>query len=181
MLLVTTLRALLLCVALALDTNERPHLILILADDLGHFNVGYAGNTEAQTPNIDALAASGLILDRLYAYRSCSPTRSSLLTGRLPIHVNQYNLPENNMEVGGGVHANFTLLSSQLKAGGYATHALGKWHIGMSSPELIPTARGFDSFLGYLAGQVSKPSPYTPTSNFIQRMRIGYRTTSRRT
>ena len=62
----------------------------VIADDFGWHNIGWR-NPEVSTPNLDALAADGIKLDRHYTFKYCSPTRSSLLTGRLPLHVNQNN------------------------------------------------------------------------------------------
>ena len=75
---------------------SRPHLIVLFADNLGWANVGYhrpegVDLREYATPHIDALAAEGMQLDRHYTYKYCSPSRSSLLSGRLPVHVNIYN------------------------------------------------------------------------------------------
>ena len=76
-----------------------PHIILILADDYGHGNIGYnrlptdPARSEVHTPNIDALATKeGIILHNHYAYKFCSPSRSSLQSGRLPVHVNTENI-----------------------------------------------------------------------------------------
>ena len=73
--------------------GSKPHLVILLADNLGWANVGYhrppaADPREFATAHVDALAAGGLELDRHYTYKFCSPSRSSLLTGRLPFHVN---------------------------------------------------------------------------------------------
>ena len=75
--------------------NNLPHIFYFLVDDLGYANVGFnaAAPKEPITPHIDSLAASGLILDNYYTYKFCSPTRSSFMSGRLPIHVNQQNHP----------------------------------------------------------------------------------------
>ncbi len=78
--------------------------------------------------------------------RYCSPSRSSLFSGRLPIHVGELN-PEPS-QPGFGVDVRMATLADQLRAAGYATHQLGKWHLGMSAPAYLPTARGFDSSFG---------------------------------
>lgn len=129
---------------------DRPHLFMLLADDVGWHSVGWR-NHEVLTPNLDRLATrEGVILDRHYVYRACSPSRSSLLTGRLAFHVNQAN-PSNRLP-GGGAAANFTLLPEVLGRAGYACHMLGKWHLGLGGVESLPTRRGFDSWLGFFAG-----------------------------
>jgi arylsulfatase B len=80
----------------AANAAPRPHIVVLLTDNMGWANVGFhrppsLPAREIHTPNVDKLAASGLILDRHYTYKFCSPSRSSFLSGRLPFHVNIYN------------------------------------------------------------------------------------------
>lgn len=131
------------------EPPRQPHLVHVVVDDLGWHNTQLS-NPEVISPNIVALQRSGITLERHYVYRYCSPTRCSLLSGRLPHHVSEANFQ--NDYVGGFIHRNMTTIAAKLKAEGYRTAHVGKWHAGMSSPELVPTARGFDSSLGYLAG-----------------------------
>ena len=75
----------------ALANAESPHILVVVVDDWGYANVGFrnplaAAAGELVTPNIDALAASGLVLNRMYAHPFCAPSRCSLLSGRLPLH-----------------------------------------------------------------------------------------------
>ena len=132
---------------------SRPHLIVLFADNLGWANVGYhrpegVDPREYATPHIDALAAEGMQLDRHYTYKYCSPSRSSLLSGRLPVHVNIYN--DDPAMPGQGVPVNMTLLPEQLGKAGYVSHFVGKWHVGMASRRSNPPeARGFSTSLGY--------------------------------
>ena len=82
------------CASSAKPAADKPHIVYIMADDWGWANVGYHRNPptrEVDTPNIDSLVKDGLELDQLYVYRFCSPSRSSLMSGRLPIHVNDKN------------------------------------------------------------------------------------------
>ena len=109
-----------------------PHLVYMLSDNIGYGNVGYlravtpAGpSPEVQTPNLDKLAASGLRLERLYAYEMCSPSRSALLSGRLPAHVNLHN--DDQTKPGAGIPADMTTIAEKLKSVGYRTHHIGKW------------------------------------------------------
>ena len=127
----------------------KPHLVFFMADDLGWNNVGWH-NPEMLTPHADALVKEGIELDRHYAYLYCSPSRSSLMTGRLPYHVQQVN--RQNCNLGQGAHRNFTFISAKLKQAGYATHHVGKWHLGMATWGQIPQGRGFDSSLVYFEG-----------------------------
>ena len=126
--------------ALATLAGARPpHIFFLLADDLGSANAGFSrvGNSsrEVQTPNLDALAASGAILTRNYVFKYCSPTRTSIQTGRNPIHVNVLNsdvMQHNAADpVGGfeGAPRNVTFIAAKLKSAGYQTHAVGKWHV----------------------------------------------------
>ena len=121
-------------------------IVLMLGDDYGYGNVGFAhgpnpGNPESRTPHMDSLARGGVILDRHYVYKYCSPTRSSLMSGRLPPHVNQNNR-NNNIEATSGVDLRFTMLSQKMKLAGYSTHFVGKSHLGARSPANLPINRG---------------------------------------
>ena len=128
-----------------------PHIFMLLIDDYGWANIGYhnQNSTEIITPNLDALAASGVILDRHYVHKFCSPTRSALQSGRSPIHVNVLNSPLNQHNpkdlVGGfqGVPRNMTGVAEKLKTAGYSTHMTGKWHAGcvsvLSPPSPLPS------------------------------------------
>ena len=102
----------------------KPSIVFFLADDFGHYNSGWNGNAEARTPNIDALVKQGIVMDRQYTFKFCSPTRSSFLSGRLPYHVNQANRAYSAV---GGVDLRMTLISEHLKSAGYYTGMIGKW------------------------------------------------------
>eukprot|EP00051_Salpingoeca_urceolata_P024182 m.422334 g.422334 ORF g.422334 m.422334 type:complete len:561 (+) comp20199_c0_seq3:3-1685(+) len=141
------------CVAANDDMGSppKPHIVYILTDNMGWAGVGYHRKPdfkEIQTPVLDHLAATGVRLDRLYAYKFCSPSRSALLSGRLPAHVNLLN--SDQRIPGAGIPADMTTIATKLKQQGYATHHVGKWHVGMSSPRHTPKGRGFDSGLGYM-------------------------------
>jgi len=139
---------------------KKPHIVLVLADDYGWANVGYhttndQAKAEVHTPNIDALVASGVELDRHYTYKICSPTRSSLQTGRLAVHVNDRNIPVISVNpkdpVSGfsAIPRNMTGIATKLRSGGYRTHMVGKWDAGMATPDHSPKGRGYESFYGY--------------------------------
>eukprot|EP00466_Bigelowiella_natans_P002572 jgi/Bigna1/45474/e_gw1.124.1.1 len=131
------------------NTTSRPNIIIFLADDVGWNNVQWH-NPDIKTPHSMNLLKEGIELDRHYAFLYCSPSRSSLMTGRLPFHVQQFNRP--NYDLNQGAHRNFTFISRKLKSAGYQTHHLGKWHLGMSSWGHIPKGRGFDTSLAYFEG-----------------------------
>lgn len=141
--------------------SSKPHILVLLVDDWGWANVGYHRDPptdEVVTPNIDSLKQSGLELNQHYVFRVCSPTRSSFLTGRLPIHVNDMNEigytynPDDPISGYAGIPLNMTTIATKLKGVGYQTHMVGKWHVGLARPEHLPVNRGFLSSYGYLNG-----------------------------
>ena len=147
-------------IAAALAADDKPHIVLILIDDLGWANVGYHRDTatdEVDTPNIDSLVAEGLELNHHYAASVCAPSRASLLSGRLPIHVNDQNrnmgLYNADDPVSGymGIPIGMTTLGTKMKEGGYATHVVGKWNVGTATYDHTPEGRGFDSSLIYFS------------------------------
>lgn len=125
----------------------QPNIVLFVIDDLGWNDTGYHG-AEYSTPTIDKLASEGIRLKQYYVQPVCSPSRSALMAGRY-----SYNLGlaagviTNGHPYGLGLSE--VTIVQHLKDGGYATHAIGKWDLGMHKWEYTPTYRGFDSFYGY--------------------------------
>eukprot|EP01062_Namystynia_karyoxenos_P038920 TRINITY_DN2828_c0_g1_i1.p1 TRINITY_DN2828_c0_g1~~TRINITY_DN2828_c0_g1_i1.p1 ORF type:complete len:558 (+),score=141.16 TRINITY_DN2828_c0_g1_i1:102-1676(+) len=145
--------AMLLACASALAAGAaplRPHLVMLVADDYGWHNIGFR-NPEVKSPTLDHLAKTGIILDRHYVFIFCSPTRSSLMTGRLPLHVNQNN-ECGSITSRSGADIRMTLLPEKLRGGGYRTHMTGKWHCGARTAANLPINRGFDTHFGFLEG-----------------------------
>lgn len=138
-----------LCAAAGAAAADKPHIVIIVADDLGHGDLGYTGTSEIKTPEIDALAARGRVLTDYYVQPSCSPTRASIHTGR---YVMRYNVNVAFAVGPLGVNLNETFISEVLKRQGYRTHAVGKWHLGQHAWEFTPTYRGYETFLGFLGG-----------------------------
>ncbi|CAG2122332.1 unnamed protein product, partial [Medioppia subpectinata] len=119
-----------------------------MADDMGWADVGYHSN-HVLTPNIDTLAADGVVLDHYYTQPLCSPSRGALLTGVHPIHTGlQNSIIVHQSPTGLPLH--FKLWPQYLKQRhNYSTHIVGKWHLGFARKEYTPTYRGFDSHVGY--------------------------------
>ena len=132
----------------------RPNVIVIVADDLGYGDLGCYGSKSIATPRIDQMAREGVRFTDAYAAAPfCSPSRAALLTGRLPARAGlPYVLfPAEHH----GLPASEITLAELLKASGYATACIGKWHLGWDAP-FRPRAQGFDTFFG---------TPYSNDSN----------------
>lgn len=137
---------------------KQPNIILILADDLGYGDLGFHGSKQIPTPNLDRLAASGVAFSQGYVSSSvCSPSRAGLLTGRNQVGFGyDNNLDDTHAQPGfdpefGGLPVSERTIADRLRAFGYVTGAIGKWHLG-SRPQFHPLRRGFDEFWGFLAG-----------------------------
>ncbi|MGP4039395.1 arylsulfatase [Gracilibacillus sp. D59] len=132
--------------------EQKPNMILILADDLGYSDLGCFGS-EIDTPNIDRLASSGLRFTQFYNSARCCPSRASLLTGLYP---HQAGVGEMNEELETPGYRGFlkdqcVTLAEVLKEEGYHTYLSGKWHVGRQGP----IKKGFDDFYGLLGGFTS--------------------------
>ncbi|XP_049517571.1 arylsulfatase B-like isoform X2 [Dermacentor silvarum] len=133
--------------------RKQPHIVFILADDLGWNDVSYHGSHQIRTPNIDALAWNGVRFDRLYYQPLCSPSRAALMTGRYPIHTGmQHHIILQNEPRGLPLH--LKLLPEWLNGLGYSSYMVGKWHLGFHKTEYTPTRRGFSSHVGSWGGFV---------------------------
>ncbi len=128
---------LLLAVALpggAADPPSRPNIVLVMADDQGWGDTGYNGHPELKTPNLDALAGSGLRLNRFYtAHFNCSPTRGSVMTGRHPNRNGTFS-------PGAPIRAQELTVAKVLQSAGYATGHFGKWHLNGKNGDKNTTA-----------------------------------------
>ena len=155
-----TLTFLIFSSALALhaaESAQRPNIVLVMADDQGWGDTSYNGHPELKTPQLDALAASGLRLDRFYtAHFNCSPTRASILTGRHPDRMGTFS-------PGAPIRAQELTVAKVLQSAGYATGHFGKWHLNgksgdkntkeipgraiLASDPLSPGRMGFDEWV----------------------------------
>ena len=127
-----------------------PNIILILADDLGYGDLGSYGAELIKTPHIDRLAEEGIRLTDFYASSNvCSPSRAGLLTGRYAV---RDGLAARTVAVNDtrGLPAETTTIATLLKAHGYRTALIGKWHLGHYTEAQRPNAQGFDLFYGLL-------------------------------
>lgn len=133
------------------NAKPPPNILIILADDLGNGDLGCCGAPDLQTPNLDSLFAQGMRFDRFYANCPvCSPTRAALLTGRYPDRVGVPGVIRTHPDDSWGwLSPEAPLLPTYLNPAGYHTALVGKWHLGLQSPN-TPNERGFDHFHGFL-------------------------------
>ena len=145
---------LLFCSALSVGAAEsrRPNIVFLLIDDLGYADCGFNGGKEIKTPNIDRLAQSGAIIENHYVQPVCSPTRSTLLTGRYPTHTGVYTIVSPG--AGWGLPLAERTLADALRSAGYRTALTGKWHLGEFEKAYQPNARGFDHQYGHFFGML---------------------------
>lgn len=122
-----------------------PNIVLIFIDDLGYADIGPFGNRDVRTPHLDRLAAEGMKFTSFYATPVCSMSRASLLTGCYNVRVSIPGVLNPTSTI--GLHPDEVTLAEIAKARGYATAAVGKWHLG-HLPEFLPTRQGFDSYFG---------------------------------
>jgi arylsulfatase A-like enzyme len=134
--------------ASATAATEKPNILVFLCDDTGWAEFGFQNNKQIPTPNIDSIADAGVRFTNGYvAATYCSPCRAGLMTGRYPT---RFGHEFNSTARESGISLNETTMAERFKKLGYATCAIGKWHLG-SKPEYRPQNRGFDEFYGTLA------------------------------
>jgi len=125
---------------------DKPNFIIIFTDDQGYQDVGCFGSPHINTPNLDRMAAEGMKFTDFYAAASvCSPSRAALLTGCYPprVSITKVLFPRDSI----GLNPEEITIADILKAQGYATACVGKWHLG-HLPQFLPTSNGFDSYFG---------------------------------
>ena len=135
--------------------EKKPNVVFILVDDLGFRNVNFTlgrpvDDGPSSTPNIDALAHEGLVFNRHYAYKTCTPSRSALQSGRLPIHVTE--ALRNPDDPNAAVPYNMTTLANIMNNNNYTSHFVGKSDFGMATDRHTPYGRGYsDRSLSYFS------------------------------
>jgi arylsulfatase A-like enzyme len=133
---------------------DKPNILLFLADDLGYADIGVNGCKDIPTPNIDSIAKNGVrFTDGYAAHPVCSPSRAALMSGMYQHRFGfEHNSgPERFADPNFGMPREIPSLAEKLKAAGYATGMMGKWHIGFKEG-LRPHERGFDEHFGFLSG-----------------------------
>ena len=156
-------------------TAKRPNIIVILTDDLGYGDLSCTYSSDMRTPNLDMFFNEGVRMDNFYSNASLSsPARASLLTGRYCDMVGVQGVirnesPDSYCNNFGHLTPDVVVMPQLLKAHGYATALIGKWHLGYTSPN-IPNERGFDLFKGILGGMMD--DYYTHTRMGFPALRI---------
>jgi arylsulfatase len=131
------------------SSSGQPNILFIMGDDIGWFNIGayHRGMMAGKTPNLDKLAAEGMLFQSYYAEASCTAGRANFITGELPMRTGLTTVGQAGATV--GMPAQAPTIATVLKSMGYATGQFGKNHLGDRN-EYLPTVHGFDEFWGYL-------------------------------
>jgi arylsulfatase A-like enzyme len=151
--------AMLAVVAPAHAADKKPNILVIMGDDVGWFNIGayHRGIMSGKTPNLDKLAAQGVLFTDYYAEASCTAGRANFITGEIPLRTGLTTVGQAGADV--GIPAQACTLATALKAQGYATGQFGKNHLGDLN-KYLPTVHGFDEFFGYLYHLDALSDPY---------------------
>jgi arylsulfatase A-like enzyme len=133
----------------AAQQQQQPNIIMIMGDDIGIWNTGayHRGLMAGRTPNLDQLAAEGMMFTDYYAEASCTAGRANFITGELPIRTGLTTVGQAGSPI--GMPAEAPTIATALKSMGYATGQFGKNHLGDLN-QFLPTVHGFDEFYGYL-------------------------------
>ena len=148
-----------LCAISLIAADRKPNLIIIYTDDQGSVDLNCYGSKDLVTPNMDGLAKRGVRFTQFYAAAPvCSPSRAGLLTGRYPVRA---GMPGNAGSTKGraGLAAKEATIAEMMKAEGYATAHIGKWHLGYT-PETMPNGQGFDHSFGHMGGCIDNYSHF---------------------
>lgn len=149
---------------LAKRTGKKPNIVILLVDDMGYGDVGAFGGGEAigaATPNMDRLAAEGLKLTSTYAQQTCTPTRSAMFTGRLPVRTGLTRPILAGDKITVNPWEDETTVAGLLSDAGYHTALVGKWHIGEVAG-MRPFEVGFDEFYGFYGAEKEISQEFDP-------------------
>ena len=165
--LILALGCFLLLVSCSTETDSKPNIIIILADDAGYSDFGFMGSDEIKTPNLDQLAFDGVTFNNAYVSASvCSPSRAGLLTGMYQQRFgHECNL---DSDVNNSFDPNQITIAEALKTEGYNTGLIGKWHLG-DKTQNHPLKNGFDYFWGFISG--ARNYFYNPNEEFRNSIR----------
>lgn len=131
------------------NSNLPPNILILLVDDAGYADFGFMGSEDLETPNLDALAAGGMVFtDAHVSATVCAPSRAGLLTGK---YQQRFGFECNALNHFQGIDTSQTTIAEALQMAGYQTGAFGKWHVG-DRPEARPQQRGFDYSWTFLSG-----------------------------
>jgi len=146
--------------------SNKPNVIIVLTDDQGYADVGAFGAQGFATPNIDRLAAEGMQFTNFYsAAPICSPSRAALMTGSYPVRVSVTGVLEPDSAI--GLNTEEVTIAELLKSSGYATAAIGKWHLG-DADAFLPTRHGFDEYFGLPYSNDMSPLPLLENEQAIE-------------
>jgi arylsulfatase len=158
------------------NAADKPNIVVIMGDDVGWFNIGayHRGMMSGKTPNLDVLAAQGMMFTDYYAEASCTAGRASFVTGEIPLRTGLTTVGQAGADVGMPDQA--ATIALALKAQGYATGQFGKNHLGDLN-KYLPTLHGFDEFFGYLyhLDALSDPFWYSFPNDQAYRDKVGPR------
>jgi arylsulfatase A-like enzyme len=139
--------------------QKKPNILVIMGDDVGWFNIGayHRGIMSGKTPNLDKLAAEGMLFTDYYAEASCTAGRANFITGEIPLRTGLTTVGQAGADV--GIPDQAVTLATVLKELGYTTGQFGKNHLGDLN-KYLPTLHGFDEFFGYLYHLDAMSDPY---------------------
>ena len=134
--------------------QEKPNIIIIMADDMGYGDLSSYGSTFINTPNLDKMAAEGIKFTDFHSNGSvCSPTRAALLTGKYQQRLDIDGVVTAKNHRDKGLATSEKTFAEAIKAAGYVTGMFGKWHVGYQT-KFNPINQGFDEYIGYVSGNV---------------------------
>lgn len=148
------------------QTNKKPNIIIIMADDLGYNDISCFGNTNIKTPHLDQMALEGIKFTDFHSNGAvCSPTRAALITGKYQQRTGITGVVTAKSHRHVGLPLSEITFAEALKSNGYVTGMFGKWHVGYR-PEYNPTKQGFDEYKGFVSGNVDYHSHIDQEGHF---------------